>query len=796
MKVFLNHSDRFIRRKLKKRLQEPDRIDNSRCVLTITAHLYAQIRALCHKSVQGQPIEQARHELFFMARFFGSACAAASAPLFIIWAGVPNITEVAAFGFMILPLLSVVILSRTGNIMLAQIINTASMIGFASLLVAGANVPVEAGLAWLILVPIEAALMLKGAAAAITGLSVMVAVAVLYLSGRIGYFQLGELSSPDRLAFTLPALTYGIWVSIASAYLSDISRRTMTKQAIDYATLTDAIGDLIIRTDRSGAVLKASVDGLALFHLGPQDLSGRGLFERIHVADRPLYLKTISDAVNLEQTTTAILRLRTGKTTANDDNDTPVFTWVELRARVLIQQADDQQIEGSHRSEVVAVLRDVTDRVLRETENTAALLETERAGIGISPQDLTKLGKPFFQASGAHSRSHEGTGLGLSVVRGLVGLHDGRISIASAIGQGTRITIRLPLERSARQGKAHEPAKIEILSQYQSSPSTPADALLPYNNKDHGKSRYATGAQSATSSHGLIAGSLYQRLVTQIVRDPVRVVATSLLVTALVSVTINALYLQTIKHPAPLFESAAETLENRAIPSTVPVPIARSTAFSAALADIDETALPQNGFSTESPAQVVSSAQPATSNAAKPDTIGDLIANVLPKAAPLPAPNKTVLAAQRALAKLGYPIRADGVNGGTTRQAVERFERDNRLPVKGDLTPKLLPYLRRCQSEGVFAALRHRGAAEAGAIAIKIDHLDGTAALYLPAPQSEMIDGVDRMWSRAHTARVKDNAAIEAQIMRQQSFDPDLWLIEIEDRQGRHFLDVAEIPNP
>ena len=104
-------------------------------------------------------------------------------------------------------------------------------------------------------------------------------------------------------------------------------------------------------------------------------------------------------------------------------------------------------------------------------------------------------------------------------------------------------------------------------------------------------------------------------------------------------------------------------------------------------------------------------------------------------------------------------------------------------------------YLRRCQSEGIFAALRHRGAAEAGAIAVKVDLLNGTAALYLPAPQSEMKDGFDRMWSRAHTQPFKDNATIESQITRQQSFDPDLWLVEIEDRQGRHFLDVAEMPN-
>jgi two-component system, cell cycle sensor histidine kinase DivJ len=67
-------------------------------------------------------------------------------------------------------------------------------------------------------------------------------------------------------------------------------------------------------------------------------------------------------------------------------------------------------------------------------------------GIGIAEADLPQLGLPFFQAKSAYDRSHEGTGLGLSVVRGLVGLHGGSMSIESAPGEGTRVCIRLPIE--------------------------------------------------------------------------------------------------------------------------------------------------------------------------------------------------------------------------------------------------------------------------------------------------------------------------------------------------------------
>jgi hypothetical protein len=101
-------------------------------------------------------------------------------------------------------------------------------------------------------------------------------------------------------------------------------------------------------------------------------------------------------------------------------------------------------------------------------------------------------------------------------------------------------------------------------------------------------------------------------------------------------------------------------------------------------------------------------------------------------------------------------------------------------------------YLRRCATEGAIATLRRRGAAEAGAIFVKIDRLDGRAALFAPAPQSEFADrGVERLWSRAHKEEWIDPAEIERRLQRQIEFDPDLWIVEVEDRQGRHWLDLA-----
>ena len=101
-------------------------------------------------------------------------------------------------------------------------------------------------------------------------------------------------------------------------------------------------------------------------------------------------------------------------------------------------------------------------------------------------------------------------------------------------------------------------------------------------------------------------------------------------------------------------------------------------------------------------------------------------------------------------------------------------------------------YLRRCNTEGVFAAVRRRGADEAGAIFLKISRLDGTGTLYGPAPQSAFDDAqpADRIFTATLGAGTPaSDADIEARLTREIRFDPDVWIVEIEDRTGRHFLD-------
>jgi hypothetical protein len=101
-------------------------------------------------------------------------------------------------------------------------------------------------------------------------------------------------------------------------------------------------------------------------------------------------------------------------------------------------------------------------------------------------------------------------------------------------------------------------------------------------------------------------------------------------------------------------------------------------------------------------------------------------------------------------------------------------------------------YLRRCQTEGVFGAVRKRGAEEAGAVFVKVALLDGNAMLYVPAPQTVYDDSrpIERIFMPTSREPAPEQS-VEERLVKEIRFDPDAWIVETEDRAGRHFLDLA-----
>src|SRR5205085_2250063 len=144
-----------------------------------------------------------------------------------------------------------------------------------------------------------------------------------------------------------------------------------------------------------------------------------------------------------------------------------------------------------------------------------------------------------------------------------------------------------------------------------------------------------------------------------------------------------------------------------------------------------------------------------------------------------PPSSKRVIAVQRTLAEYGYgQIKPSGIIDAETQAAIQKFERERKLPITGQASERVVrelaavtgrangrrqmrlksaiwvaAYVRRCHAEGAFAAVRHRGAEEAGAIFVKLNRLDGTAELFGPAPQSvfEGARPADRLFNQCFT---------------------------------------------
>lgn len=97
---------------------------------------------------------------------------------------------------------------------------------------------------------------------------------------------------------------------------------------------------------------------------------------------------------------------------------------------------------------------------------------------------------------------------------------------------------------------------------------------------------------------------------------------------------------------------------------------------------------------------------------------------------------------------------------------------------------RVTAHMRRAQAEGAFATIARRGDPDAGAVAVKLYLGQGAARLYI---QSRDLDG-HAVW-REPFEEIADETKIDAWLEKEATIDPDLWVVEIEDKEGRAFLD-------
>ncbi|VAW01245.1 FIG00484051: hypothetical protein [hydrothermal vent metagenome] len=101
--------------------------------------------------------------------------------------------------------------------------------------------------------------------------------------------------------------------------------------------------------------------------------------------------------------------------------------------------------------------------------------------------------------------------------------------------------------------------------------------------------------------------------------------------------------------------------------------------------------------------------------------------------------------------------------------------------LRSDITVQAL--IRRATSNGAFAVVRKHGDDDAGSVLVMVSTMDGLATLYGPTRD----ENFNRVWERL-CPPASPEVEIEKTLAKRLQFDPDIWVIEIEDRQGRHFL--------
>jgi cell cycle sensor histidine kinase DivJ len=146
----------------------------------------------------------------------------------------------------------------------------------------------------------------------------------------------------------------------------------------------------------------------------------------------------------------------------------PMLVADERVCRQILINLLSNAIKFSHEHSVITL-------EMRRQGRYVAMAVTD-SGIGMGEEAVKRLGEPFFQAQGGYARRYEGTGLGLSIVKGLVELHEGELHASSTPGEGTVMTVLLPINGpETKVGETDTVTPLHRESAQQQMPTWPAD---------------------------------------------------------------------------------------------------------------------------------------------------------------------------------------------------------------------------------------------------------------------------------------------------------------------------------
>jgi two-component system, cell cycle sensor histidine kinase DivJ len=349
--------------------------------VTVLSIIRDCLDALLHPSARYDALTRARHRAFIAPRLLGSLAALAAFPVYLAMRGAPTGLEVAAFAWLIAPILLSWFLSRTGRYEGAHVLSSLALAGLVMTLAMATGGVESFATIWLVVVPLEAALSASRRVVAFASVLALSCIALLIALGQFDLLPAPETNTLLRgvfTAFSVAAATlYAAVLAFGAESLARTSVCLLNVEEDRYRLLARNMGDVISRHSRNGAVQFISPAVETMLGTQVTRLLGHGLFDRVHVADRPAYLTALSDAARGGEARSVEFRLRRDAPGVERGHQSQVeFIWVEMRCRPLERGA---QGALSSEAEVVAVMRDVTDRKIQEQALDLARTAAEQA---------------------------------------------------------------------------------------------------------------------------------------------------------------------------------------------------------------------------------------------------------------------------------------------------------------------------------------------------------------------------------------------------------------------------------
>jgi two-component system, cell cycle sensor histidine kinase DivJ len=336
----------------------------------------AYFSSLVHESVRGDVVAVARQQSFIASHLLGGLLALCVFPVYLVLSGKPSLLGAATFLWFLSPIGIAIFLSRTGKLAAAHLIsaaNFAGLITYAAWLTGGLQ---SCLIPWMVVVPVKAALSTDRRVVAWAARLASLGLAILAVVGAFGYVPATPSLpvSPELLAFfgAISAAAYAAGLAVTVQIVNKRSEDAVRIGEERYRLLAENVTDMLTRHDEKGRVVFASFASQQLLGEPAAKLYGDGLFERVHVADRPAFLTSLSRCYANNEPIAVEFRVR-----HVGSADQASYVWVEMRCRPVHSERLER---GVHlRAGIVAVTRDISDSKAQATELLRARDEAESA---------------------------------------------------------------------------------------------------------------------------------------------------------------------------------------------------------------------------------------------------------------------------------------------------------------------------------------------------------------------------------------------------------------------------------